>query len=236
MAKDNSMVEAMIWIMTNYPTFGLVALCSMLLFFLTFLAIYLIAFIQGREIDFFGIRIGPKHQLGQNPTISPTSHDSELVKLLCKIDGCFAYHQATVDWFFREVSRAEKGGRSSLISFVRNHRNEFREGRVRGARLKYPFDFTLGVISYDGVCIDHDYTPLVGTLVGTNYPFSRILTERTGAFYWQVSNFKSFSMERIINNCETERITKIYFKHFDKMNVIVLFELHVNIIYQFPSQ
>jgi hypothetical protein len=236
MAKDNSMVEAMIWIMTNYPTFGLVALCSMLLFFLTFLAFYLIAFIQGREIDLLGIRIGPKQPEPPIQASLSGSYDSELVMLLSKIDGCFTFHQATVNWFFTEVSKAEKGGLPSLISFVRNHRNEFRKGRVMGARLKYPFDFTLGVISYDGVCIDHDYTPLVETLVGMTYPFSRILTERTGEFYWQVSNFKSFSMERIINNCDTERITKIYFKHFDRLKVIVLFELHVNLIYQFPSQ
>ncbi len=100
----------------------------------------------------------------------------------------------------------------------------------------YPWDFTVSIMDLEGKCIDHDYLPAVHNRVIFDHPWDRVIKEKTGSFCW-INNFKSATMREIFcdEDYEIRRITKLYFKQFDKIKVIVTFELHLNILYQLPK-
>jgi hypothetical protein len=147
---------------------------------------------------------------------------------------------ADIDVFFEKAKESIDpksdidAGIKAIKIFVANCRKEFLQGNILGTKQNYPWDCTLSIVDLTGKLIDHDCKSMENTRHANENPWHTIIEKKGGNFWWFDSYKSARANDLLTEGCPIRRITKFNFKILPKINLILVLELHINVVSQFP--
>jgi nucleoside phosphorylase len=149
------------------------------------------------------------------------------------IDGLWRQRERDIENLFVDVGQ-HCGSRDELHAHLDSRFAEFISGNVFGATVGLPWDFTLTAVTYDGVLVYHP-TINRGVRIDRNDCLVVAIEKRNGTSIWTNSK----ASEQLRGAMQTgdqfnHRFTKLYFRDYPKLAVVVTYEAHINVIDRLP--
>jgi len=121
---------------------------------------------------------------------------------------------------------------SALRKLLNETFHEITSGDFLGTKYMRPGDFTLTAINFNGDFIYHPTESYISTRAINMYPYADIFKLRNGNIIW-LNEFRSEQFAAMIDRrLGKKRLTMLYFREYSKLNAIVVFESHINLIHR----
>ena len=145
--------------------------------------------------------------------------------------------ETEIERFFNNVdSQSKKNDLDGVKKILDSYQSRFTQGIIDGVKLIFPWDITISAIDMTGKFIYHPRATLISTRPNMKH-HREILKNRNGEVFW-INQYLTGQLKDIFGNPDehykVDRFTKVYFRELKKLDAIVIFESHLDIIYQLP--
>lgn len=174
---------------------------------------------------------------GNERILNKISLDYSNQEMLDEINNIWLEAEHDVQNLFEQTAiNTASGNHPTLRQYLEDIESKFLCGEVFGTKVNYPWDFNLAAVNLKGDLIYHRTKELISTRALRKYPYSEILKKRTGTLIW-VSDVRSERMHELFPYpfFRALRFTKLYFRELEHLQAIVVFEFHINLLYQLPK-
>lgn len=145
------------------------------------------------------------------------------------IDELWERREADVKRLFSEISD-KCSDRGHLRDLLTQRFSEFMAGDVYGAKVAHPWDFTLTATSYDCEIVYHPTIP-PGNRLDTDEALKIAIRNRNGDAVWPNPKIsEQLSVMFQVTGIPNHRFTKLFFRDYQRLGVVVIYEAHVNVI------
>jgi hypothetical protein len=182
-------------------------------------------------------RLETKILSGHNEILKKLVPAGDEARIIDQVNFLWSERESGIRKFFDQVSLNLKHEDDELLAdFLQTTFKKFNNGDVFGAKVKFPWDFTITAINLHGDFIYHPDESNISTKATHMYPYNEIINRRNGeVIFVNHGRSEQFSMMLpVLNSIRTYRFTKFYFREFEYLRAILVFESHINAVYQLP--
>lgn len=157
-------------------------------------------------------------------------------QIISEIKNLWAEREDDIQNFFNQIgSQHTIKDHATLKKFLQEAVEKFYHGDTLTKAQKVPWDYTIAAMTLKGNYIYHISKSKISLKANYGFPYSEVVAQKNGHLFW-LNYRKSEQLNALIpdGKFRNSRFTKIYFRHFEKLQAIVSFESHINILYQLP--
>ncbi len=157
-------------------------------------------------------------------------------QILEAIDRLWEEREPDIQRFLEQAINSNFEDYDSLRKFLHDYQNKFRMGELFGSYLHFSWDFDITAVNTRAVWVYHTIQSAISTRIWSDIPYPEVIRMKNGSLFW-LNKFKTDRLTAIFpeRHLRPVRLTKLYFREIEKLQVIVVFESHLSVLYELPK-